>query len=57
VSRARDLLGFTAAADRGVELRHLAEWVLEQAPVDRTATAFAELSARGLIRPAAAPRP
>jgi dTDP-L-rhamnose 4-epimerase len=50
VSRARDLLGFVAAADRDLELRRLAEWVLGQAPVDRTAGAFAELLARGLIR-------
>jgi dTDP-L-rhamnose 4-epimerase len=53
VSRARDLLGFVATADRDLELRRLAEWVLGQAPVDRTAGAFAELLARGLIRPGA----
>jgi len=58
VTRADELLGFHATADRDAELRRLAEWVVEQTPVDRTAAAFAELSARGLIRPAgfAAPR-
>jgi dTDP-L-rhamnose 4-epimerase len=52
VARARDVLGFTATADREAELRRLAEWVSEQCPVDRTAAAFAELATRGLIRPA-----
>ncbi len=52
VSRARDLLGFAATADRDAELQRLATWVLDQAPVDRTAAAHAELQARGLIRPA-----
>jgi dTDP-L-rhamnose 4-epimerase len=54
VSRARTLLGFTATADRDAELRRLAAWVVEQTPVDRTEAAFAELAARGLIRPASA---
>jgi dTDP-L-rhamnose 4-epimerase len=54
VSRARTLLGFTATADRDAELRRLAEWVLEQTPADRTEVAFAELAARGLIRPTSA---
>jgi dTDP-L-rhamnose 4-epimerase len=54
VSRARDLLGWRALASRDVELRRLAEWVVEQTPVDRTAAAFAELAARGLIRAATA---
>jgi dTDP-L-rhamnose 4-epimerase len=52
VTRARALLGFTATADRDSELRNLAEWVLDQAPVDRTAAALAELQARGLVRAA-----
>ena len=50
VSRARECLGFTATADRDAELQRLAEWVLGESPSDRTATAFAELAARGLIR-------
>lgn len=50
VSRARDLLGFVATADRDVELQQLAAWVSTQAPVDRTAAANAELWTRGLIR-------
>ena len=61
VSKARDLLGFSATAERDAELGRLAEWVVGQTPVDRTAAAFAELAARGLIRPttasAAAPPP
>lgn len=55
VSRARDLLGFVATADRGEELHRLAEWVSTQSPTDRTAQAFAELAARGLISGAASP--
>lgn len=49
VARARELLGFAATADRDAALRQLASWVLDQAPVDRTATALAELTARGLV--------
>lgn len=52
VSRAQELLGFTARADRDAELRLLAEWVMQQTPVDRTSAANAELVARGLIRAA-----
>jgi len=55
VRAARGLLGFSATADRATELGALAEWVLQQSPVDRTAAAFDELSARGLIRATALP--
>jgi dTDP-L-rhamnose 4-epimerase len=60
VSRARDLLGFVATADRATEMQRLAEWVTTQSPTDRTQAAHAELAARGLIRAAsvsAAARP
>jgi dTDP-L-rhamnose 4-epimerase len=55
VSRARELLGFTATADRDAALQDLAAWVCTQTPVDRTAAAHAELEARGLIRASASP--
>jgi dTDP-L-rhamnose 4-epimerase len=48
--RAEQLLGFRAQADRDAELRDLAAWVSDEAPVDRTDAANAELSALGLIR-------
>jgi len=55
VEAAQRLLGFAASADRDAELHRLAAWVQRQTPVDRTAAALAELSARGLIRASASP--
>ncbi len=49
ISRARDVLGFTATTDRDSALSELAQWVASERPVDRTEAANAELSARGLI--------
>ncbi len=50
VSRARDLLGFEARAERATALRELAQWVAHESPVDRTVAAVAALRERGLIR-------
>ena len=47
---AERLLGFRATTDRAAALRDLAEWVVDEQPVDRTAVANAELAALGLIR-------
>ncbi len=49
VSRARDLLGFSARVPLEEGVKELATWVLEQTSVDRTRNAMEELQRFGLL--------